>query len=89
MDIPPKIICNVDSGVFNSGESKNYFHFRVPPTPAREVIPLKKFFYINSGVNNKYIFQKWSLFSSTKNSCDISITTFSIYVISKMTSVLV
>ena len=27
----------IDSGVFNSGEFKNdlYFHFRVPPTPAR------------------------------------------------------
>ena len=35
--ILPKIICYIDSGVFNSGEFKNdlYFHFRVPPIPAR------------------------------------------------------
>ena len=35
--IPPKIICYVNSWVFNSGESKNYLHFpfRVPSTPAR------------------------------------------------------
>ena len=33
----PKIICYINSGVFNSGEFKDdfYFHFRVPPTPAR------------------------------------------------------
>ena len=33
----PKTICYINSGVFNSGEFKNdlYFHFRVPPTPAR------------------------------------------------------
>ena len=35
--IQPNIMCYVNSGVFNSGESKNdlYFHFRVTPTPTR------------------------------------------------------
>ena len=35
--ILPKIMSYIDSGVFNSGEFKNdlYFHFRVPPIPAR------------------------------------------------------
>ena len=35
--IPPKIKCNVNFGVFSSWEFKNdiYFHFRLPPTPAR------------------------------------------------------
>ena len=33
----PNIMCYVNSGVFNSGKSKNdlYFHFRVTPTPTR------------------------------------------------------
>ena len=36
-DIPPRIMCYVNSEVFNSGESKNdhHFHFRLPPTPTR------------------------------------------------------
>ena len=35
--IQPNIMCYVNSGVFNSGKSKNdlYFHFRVTPTPTR------------------------------------------------------
>ena len=35
--ILPKIICYINSGVFNSGELKNdiHFDFRVTPIPAR------------------------------------------------------
>ena len=35
--ILPKIMCYINSGVFNSGDFKNdlYFHFRVLPTLAR------------------------------------------------------
>ena len=35
--ILPKIMCYIDTGVFNSGKLKNdlYFHFRVPLTPPR------------------------------------------------------
>jgi hypothetical protein len=33
----PKIMCYINSEVFNSGDFKNdlYFHFRVPQTPTR------------------------------------------------------
>ena len=35
--ILPNNMCYVNSGVLNSGKSKNdlHFHFRVPPTPSR------------------------------------------------------
>ena len=60
--ILPKIICYINSGVFNSGEFKNdlYFHFRVPrPSEGRPqgggrggfspILP-KIICYIDSGV---------------------------------------
>ena len=61
--IPPRIMCYVNSEVFNSGESKNdhHFHFRLPPTPTRTPpgprgglggIPPKIVCYVISGVFN-------------------------------------
>ena len=57
------ILCFVNSGVFNSGESKNDLHFRVPPTPTgaslgggptgvlSPILP-NIMYYFNSGVFN-------------------------------------
>ena len=63
--MPQKFMFYVNSGVFNSGKSKNdvHFHFRVPPTPQRASlgggglgaiggIPSKIMCYVNSGVFN-------------------------------------
>ena len=60
-----KIKCYVNFGVFNSGDFKYdlYFHFRIPPTPARTPpgwglrgarggIPPKIKWYVNLGVFN-------------------------------------
>ena len=33
--MPPKILCHINSGIFNSREFKHYFHFREPPTPCK------------------------------------------------------
>ena len=60
------IMCYVNSGVFNSGESKNglYFHFRVTPTPtrARGGIPPKIKCYVNSRVSIVGISKMISIF---------------------------
>ena len=64
--ILPKIICYINSGVFNSGEFKNnlYSHFRVTPTPtrARGGIPPKIKCYVNSRVSIVGISKMISIF---------------------------
>ena len=74
--ILPKIMCYINSGVFNSGDFKNdlYFHFRVPPTPPR--VPPGGGLRGPEGVYHK-------------KSSDMSILGFSIVGISKMMSIFI
>ena len=70
-------MCYIDSGVFNSGDFKNdlYFHFRVPPTPARAPP--------EGGLGGP----EGGLVLHYQKTCVISILRFSIVGISKMISI--